>query len=400
MTMNKKGENTMAVGYAYLMDIDSDKNCNKFYEMKDTGNGFFLVTYGRVGASGVSRQYPLHAWDRKYREKIRKGYVDRTELRQQNLENKQIAVADPDVRDFLEIILGSQNRNLQKKYSIRADTVTGDMVNEARSLLQKLSDTEDIPIFNQVLLDLFSVLPRRMHRVDEYLLHPGQDKSDLLLREYELLDQMEAKVTTSISTGAGEKDDFLSSIGLDIALVTSPERLHSIKRHLGEMEPRFYRAFRVHNHKTDKDFRKTMEKDGYSKKDIHYLFHGSRTENWFSIIKKGLVLHPKAVRSGSMFGSGLYFANKAKKSAGYISLAGFSCWAKQHEDKGFLGVYKVLYKKPMHIAGRAGYSFMDSERIKPYDGLFVHKNPPHLYNDEIIIYTENQCTLQYIIELR
>jgi len=52
------------------------ENNNKFYEMQENTDDTFTVVYGRIGMSGVSRTYPIRQWDKKYKEKIKKGYRD------------------------------------------------------------------------------------------------------------------------------------------------------------------------------------------------------------------------------------------------------------------------------------------------------------------------------------
>ena len=58
-------------------------NNNKFYNMTDLGNGQFKVEYGRVGAAATTLTYPISDWNKKYNEKIKKGYVDITESLEQ-----------------------------------------------------------------------------------------------------------------------------------------------------------------------------------------------------------------------------------------------------------------------------------------------------------------------------
>ena len=86
-----------------------------------------------------------------------------------------------------------------------------------------------------------------------------------------------------------------------------------------------------------------MDVYDYSKDHIHYLFHGSRNENIWGLITEGQNLYPKAHITGKMFGYGLYYANRAKKSINYTSLKD-SYWANGNSDVGYLAVYKVLYK--------------------------------------------------------
>lgn len=67
--------------------------------------------------------------------------------------------------------------------------------------------------------------------------------------------------------------------------------------------------------------------------------------------------------------------------------------------QAFLAVYKVVYHNQMDVsvwsAEMPGYT---KSKIAPYDAVFAHKGIT-LFNDEVIIYDENQITVQYLIEL-
>ena len=64
----------------YLLMVTTNNN-NKYYRMiPSAGGDSFTVEYGRVGASCQRRTYPMHSWENKYNEKVRKGYVDQTHL--------------------------------------------------------------------------------------------------------------------------------------------------------------------------------------------------------------------------------------------------------------------------------------------------------------------------------
>ena len=67
-------------------------------------------------------------------------------------------------------------------------------------------------------------------------------------------------------------------------------------------------------------------------KNKKLLWHGSRNENWMSIISNGLILNPNAVITGKMFGQGIYFAPKSRKSFGYTSYDG-SYWARGNSKR-------------------------------------------------------------------
>ena len=79
------------------------------------------------------------------------------------------------------------------------------------------------------------------------------------------------------------------------------KEIEKIKELLGDSKDKFKRAWRVTNLKTQKRFDEFVEKEKIT--DTKLLFHGSRNENWWSIINTGLVLRPtNAIINGKMFG--------------------------------------------------------------------------------------------------
>ncbi|MFR1480267.1 MAG: hypothetical protein ACLSB9_33645 [Hydrogeniiclostridium mannosilyticum] len=103
---------------------------------------------------------------------------------------------------------------------------------------------------------------------------------------------------------------------------------------------------------TRKNFKAFCKGKGRITKKL--FWHGSRTENWWSILRTGLVLRPtNSVINGKMFGYGLYFAPRARKSVGYTSLRG-SYWAGGHSNYGFMALYEVVYGKPYDVSDNIG----------------------------------------------
>ena len=68
----------------HLIMVTSANN-NKFYNMIPHGDSW-TAEYGRVGASCQKRTYSMREWDKKYREKIAKGYKDVTDISQDLIE--------------------------------------------------------------------------------------------------------------------------------------------------------------------------------------------------------------------------------------------------------------------------------------------------------------------------
>ena len=105
--------------------------------------------------------------------------------------------------------------------------------------------------------------------------------------------------------------------------------------HLSDrLKGKVHQVYRVINQKHKKRFNDYTEK-----RDIHQvkqLWHGSRNENWFSILENGLQLNPNAIITGKMFGKGIYFAPSSNKSWNYTSYRGTS-WASGNSDTAFMG---------------------------------------------------------------
>ena len=74
------------------------------------------------------------------------------------------------------------------------------------------------------------------------------------------------------------------------------------------------------------------------------FFHGSKNENFWSILKNGLLLNPKASITGKMLGNGIYMAPNAIKSLNYTSLQG-TRWAHGNSKVGYMAIFAVAIDK-------------------------------------------------------
>ena len=58
---------------------NTNNNHDKFYHMIENKDGAsFTASWGRTGSNGRTQIYGMNEWDKKYREKISKGYKDTT----------------------------------------------------------------------------------------------------------------------------------------------------------------------------------------------------------------------------------------------------------------------------------------------------------------------------------
>lgn len=397
----------------YLVMVTASANNNKYYRMTDNGDGTWVAEYGRVGGPPQRRQYAIGCWHKKYTEKVKKGYVDQSDLVKELIPSEKTeqtpGYKEIENRAIAEIVSRLQamaRKAIKENYTISASKVTQAMVDEAQDILTSLLDVKDINEFNELLLKLFTTIPRKMANVKTHIASSNKDFPQIIKREQDLLDVMKGQVvqkTVEEKVESGEKHEctILEHLGLEFEECTD-EDIRTIKEALGSCSNKFHKAWVVKNLKTEKRYNDFVEVNNI--KDERLLFHGSRNENWWSIINTGLVLRPtNAVITGKMFGYGLYFAPKAQKSLGYTSING-SYWAGGNQNFGMMTLMKVAYGVPYDA-----YSFDYKYKSLDYNGLQRYKpgaNCLHahagsmLRNDEIIVYKEDQTTIKYLVELR
>lgn len=396
----------------YLIMITAEANHNKYYHMIPCGDSF-RVEYGRVGAAPQVRTYPIYEWDKKYNEKIRKGYVDQTAVRIVDKPKQRGPVykdiKDPSVAELVRELRRCARQMIQAQYEVTSDTVTRAMVEKAEQVLNSLMGSKTLRSFNETLLELFRVIPRKMSHVEDNLASSKDDFGSIIDRERDILDVMAGQVAADAIQKAAvdmAPDDenlnktILDVMGLTIKPATKAD-IARIRKQMGDISQHFDCAWRVVNKKTQAEYDKFLASHPIATK---LLWHGSKNENWWSILNTGLVLRPQAAITGKMFGNGIYFAPKARKSLGYTSLHG-SYWAGGNSDHAYMALFEIGYGTPHDVykAGWGEFNGYDYDRLKKdnpsADCLHAHAGVS-LRNDEIIIYREDQLTIRYLVRIK
>ena len=396
----------------YLVMVTGSANNNKYYKQIPHGDRW-TAEYGRIGSTPQRKDYSMSCWDKKYNEKIKKGYVDQTDLVEDLIqvektkESEYKEIENKVIAEIVERLQAMARKAISDNYTISSNKVTQAMVNEAQDILTSLLTIDTVEKFNDTLLILFTTIPRKMSNVRDFLAKTDKDFSEIIQKEQDLLDVMKGQVVQKQITEEIKEDTqksentILEQLGL-VFEECDINDIATIKAALGEISHKFYRAWKVKNIQTQKKFDDFVKLNEI--KDTRLLFHGSRNENWWSIINSGLVLKPtNAVITGKMFGYGIYFAPKARKSLGYTSLDG-SYWAHGNSNSGFMALMNVAYGKPydVHSFDSKYYNFNYSSLQNACSGancLHAHEGSM-LRNDEIIVYKEEQCTIKYLVELR
>lgn len=398
----------------YLILVSGDANSNKYYNCFPEGDKF-KVQYGRVDSTKTERYYPMSKWESQIKSKIKKGYQDVTDLKKDLVQ--EISAAHPEntykeidnlaVRAIVEKLQSLAHETIRKNYTVKASTVTQDMVDTAQKLIDSLTAlTITVEEFNKTLLKLFTVIPRKMGNVRDYLANNTDDFARIISKEQGLLDVMRGQIYVKqeeINTTKNVKkhQTILEEFGIEMEEVT-PEEEDMIKKLMDESSSKFKKAWRVKNLKTQERFDAFVKDNGIT--DTRLLFHGSRSENFWSIIKTGLVLRPtNAVITGKMLGMGIYFAPKCKKSIGYTSLHG-SYWAGGNDNRAYMALFDIAYGTPYDIyrfdSKYYGLDYDKLQELKPgANCVHAHADKGMLRNDEIVVYEEEQTTIKYLVEI-
>ena len=399
-----------AIRPTYLIMVTAENN-NKYYNCFPEGDNF-RVEYGRVNSTKTITNYPMSKWESQISSKIKKGYKDVTDLKTALVEEiktdgtKYKDIENESVRRIIEKLRSLARDTVKKNYSVSSASVTEEMVYEAQLVINNLISIKSVNKFNDELLKLFEIIPRKMDNVRSYLIKSTDEIDKVISREQDLLDIMRGQIVTK-STATENKDKEIDNSGitiLDEMGITmrecTPEEINEIKDCMKESSYHFSRAWRVDNISTRKKYEEFIK--AYNIKNTKLLFHGSRTENWFSILKTGLKIRPtNAITTGAMFGFGSYFAPKCQKSIGYTSLGG-SYWANGNDKTAYMALFDTAYGKPYNV-----YNFDSKYYSMSFDKLPVGCNCLHahagngmLRNDEIVYYKTEQTTIKYLIEIK
>lgn len=424
--------------YAKLIHVSVDNgmtdNSNKVYIMEELSDGRIKCEYGRVGKNMTTVYKSSREWDKIVREKTsnKKGYTDVTDLLAEPVvddskpvNNKVDSIKDDIVRKLVDELMSFANKSIQRNYKVTQEAVSEQQVNAAQEVINAISSLLVLGVdkkhVNDMLLKLYTIIPRRMDNVKSHLIGDVNSDTDLenaqriigseqsaldtMAGQVELIKQQKdaaKKAAEAEANGVEEEVEevtILDQMGLSIEVENDTETLDLIKKLMGPNVNQMKKVYKVINNKTQAKFDKNLEKANVKKKRLYW--HGSRNENWFNILQTGLLIRPSgAVHTGSMFGDGIYFADKAQKSIGYSSLRG-SYWAHGGDNKAFLALFDVHLGNQKEILHHDSSCYKLSDNVLKkdgYDSVFA-KGGADLRNNEFIVYKPEQCTVSHLIEI-
>lgn len=395
-------------------------NNNKYYDMVPKGD-YIEIKYGRVDSTCTTIQKPISEWDKIYKSKIKKGYVDQSDLvadlvekvvPKKDLEYKPIP--NKVIANIVERLQDFAQKAIDANYKVKANQVTQAMIDVAQKILIKLHSCTTVKDFNDLLLELYTTIPRKMGHVQDYLVSNTSEFSDMIDKEQALLDVMKGQVVVvQLSEPKDEEEEYknnctiLEALGIEIS-ETKPKDVALIKKELGDIADKYVNSWKIKNIETEKRFKKFMKDNNL--KEFKYLWHGTRNENLWSILQKGLLLRPELVgirTNGKMLGYAIYSSPTPRKSYNYTS-NGY--WTGGYGNKS---VFMILNKVALgnihdiYSFDSKYYDFTYEKLQKEAPGchsMWAHAGMNtgwgSLQNDEIVVYKEDQITCNYLVELK
>lgn len=401
----------------FTKETATGRGLNNRFVMENLGDGTFKVTEGRIGITiGCHKPKsfirPIMEWDALYSKKLSLGYSLFTTVKQdkKTIKKKGLsldgqhfkALADKAVSTIVERLVGLANKVMEQEYTVKVENISDEMLEKGEELLKELAcgyEKMSVPEFNNKLKVLYAVVPRRIDNLSKHLATRQIDFRDIVAREQELYDIVKSQVK-GYSMEKSEDKTILDAYGLEWREVTDKEKEYLVKK-LGNEGSRYIRAWKIKNHATEERFEEFCKSEKITEENggIERLFHGSRSENFWSIITTGLTINPTGVViTGKMFGNGTYFAPDACKSMGYTDRSG-SRWARGSSATGFLGVYKVAVGNAVSPSGVSKYNY-STLKSSGYHSVWCKRGGQiGLRMDEVVVYNDCQDTIEYLIEV-
>jgi poly [ADP-ribose] polymerase len=404
----------------YFVLSNIDNNNNKFWKIQELDNGDVVTTWGRVGDSGQSTRFSSlgsKGYDKKVKEKIRKGYKKldtavNTTNKTTNSCLRDIALSQIDAdsqqtKKLIEFLTEVNVHNIIENTTIEYNKQSGvfttplgvavsqKTINNARGLLQniknsiKCSDTNNAKLLTeQYLMSVPQNVGRGRFNVQKIF---RDEKS--FDKQYEILDSLESSLQTVDTTNP--KDLITNEIYFKVKVreVIADSEISHIEELFHKTKQSVhmtygYKISQVYSIEIS-DMQEAWRCEGEKVGNIMRLWHGTSHSNLLSILKKGLII-PQKYTNGWMFGQGLYFANQSTKSLNYA--AGY--WSGNVVKRCFMFLADVSLGNPYYPKS-SGEAFP-----KPgYNSTFAKKGIcSSILNDEIIVYKTSQANLIYLIE--
>lgn len=394
---------------------------NETLTMERINEDEFVVTQGDTGLRWNNKakkmRYPMSQWDEVFARYLKAGWIlfDTEKRAKVNVKQNGITVsgthykpiADPDAAAIVQRLVGFANQMIEEEYSKTIADVPDWAFEEAKRGLDELAlgyESMSNAEFNKKLTHVFAVLPRRIDVMSKYIAAQdatAEDRAKIVAEERDRYDVLHSMLRGG-SVNLSGKETILDAYGIELRPFTEKETAYARKLLTGQAH-KLLHGWRVINHRTEAAFQAFCEKEHLTDgAGIDYLFHGSKHQNWWSILTNGLTINPVGVIiTGKAYGQGTYFAPDAIKSLGYTDRQGAK-WTKGGQTTGFMGLYKVATgnRYDGHLGCDTRFNWEKLQKVQPgahctwaecrYSGFQM---------DEVIVYRDEQSTVWGLLEL-
>ena len=408
-----------------------DANSNKYWEATLHDDGSIDAEYGRVGGGCQTTHYGSNRGgkrflDKKVKEKKKKGYVEQKTVKASGesgtasvvsdvgaVAQSQIKLGDPLLSKLVDRLVRANIHQITEHSQITFDdgvfqtplgVVTSEGIAEATDLLTDIhkllkDDKTGTKKYYSTVGEYLTVVPQHVGRTVKGFIDSSFSSDEALKQQQDLLQSLQVSYDSLTSQKAPEKKS------------TKQEKVFDVEMHLLDdpvidkgLKKQFYDSKKdIHNYgniKVENIYTvdiKGMSKNFDSKKwgNVQQFYHGTNIANCLSIMKSGLKVSPPstAAIAGKMFGNGVYGANSSSKSLGYS----LGRWGQGHSSDGaWLFICEFAMGKTDMVGRNSGFS---SRYPKAgYDSVSALAANTSLYNDEFIVYHNDQVNIKYLIE--
>jgi poly [ADP-ribose] polymerase len=414
----------------------SDRNNNKFWNVKVYSDGRLETVYGRVGDSGAStlKNFGTEAEAIRQAEKMitkkEKGkpkggtrvsvykeieIVGTVGSKVNNTKSvgkdtfKKIANGDSAVEKLIAFLDKQNIHNITNNTNITYDETTGlfstplgvvgqTCIDDARNVLSKIKTHvgKSNKTGDKLAEEFMMLIPQDIGRRRPTLsaICPNMNKFDEL---NSILDSLQGSLDILNSSDNDDDDDNEElDFGVLVSQITTKKVIDKIKKLYGKTRKSQHVCYHLDVDKVWGVEHKAMNAAYETKKklgNIQQLWHGTRVGNVLSILAKGMYIPPSSAShcTGRMFGDGLYFSDQSTKSLNYA----YGYWSGTKSNHCFMFLFDVIMGKsytPSSYGGRLPKS--------GYDSTFAKAGESGVMNNEMIVYNAAQCRPVYLVEFK
>lgn len=388
----------------------------------------------RVGKNKISERFhPINEWDDVLNRYLSQGYIvvpgktapEKTKIVRKAADNSFKTEVSVAVQNFVDMFRELASHAIGEAFTFKVTELTKEQIAAGREILAYLyENVEKISIkeFNEKLCNYYAVIPRRMRRVADHITHGKDSRGRALSDEkaleerQEILEKESGRFDMLLQMLSDEelvdnRKTFTETYGLDVREVTKDEEVY-IRKKMGNRSGQYIRAWKVSNKKTEALFDKFCKDHDLSDENhgIAHLFHGSPGANWLSIMCGGWSCYPKNIFTGAQpricgkaYGIGIYTAKDAIKSMGYADTISAK-WNTGNASVGYMAIAKVAVGKPKtqyngHLGCDSGFNWEKLKKVcKDALCTWAEAKCSGFCMDEIIVYRDEQITIEYLVE--